>query len=631
MFPRDKIFGARGNGFQTRWVQGGYANPPYTKACLRKSFQWQMAHLELFPKDPSWTVFLNPIWDGSNSKPRWDYTNLFDDKNVHLIGTFPENTFEFEHWKNSMFASSRQAGTTKWPLGLYLVCDDATLESFDWFDWVAASRSFFESNPELPLIPEFPTRKSRSLQLPSYILDEVAKVDRVEYPKEAPTKRGGSLVSLLLYLLSQRFNIPIKDVAKFVDDALGDPIDSDVDNSDVIKNLLNFKQNTQNCVRTYLDKNGGAGIICCARRHWEHSRKAFWDDPHYERADQNKETLIENMKEQINSLPKNVKSWKKDADLPYSYILLKNKDLNKSRPIVSYMHHGAKPLLNATARALYFLLEQIPPSSHFNMSRTMDFKSKFMTIAKRWEKAGHNVHFRSGDVKNMYTELPHDEIMNAVDWLLSLTLPKGRFKTVSVMKRGRRGVRYGANNSPSTMHSLDSETIRRVVEFDLQNCLFSIGKINLRQVIGIPMGSPLSPVLAVLLCAFYESNFLQQLSREQRKSIAGFRYVDDVFLASKGDIQPLWEDLQLNCYHENLVLEETGASPQADFLECIIENTEKGISTRFRNKNEHAMESLGKQTFLNVQPWKSYIGKVTKRATVPLHLRVRISIQQRNY
>ena len=43
--------------------------------------------------------------------------------------------------------------------------------------------------------------------------------------------------------------------------------------------------------------------------------------------------------------------------IPYSYILVKAKDINRSRPIVSYFNHPLKKTFNYASRGLSFILK----------------------------------------------------------------------------------------------------------------------------------------------------------------------------------------------------------------------------------------------------------------------------------
>ena len=78
------------------------------------------------------------------------------------------------------------------------------------------------------------------------------------------------------------------------------------------------------------------------------------------------------------------------------------------------------------------------------------------------------------------------------------------------------------------MVSIRTRDIEKVVMFDLENCFIKLGDIVVRQREGVAMGSPLSPVLAVLICVKYEKEFMGGVDRERRVRIR--RYVDDVWM-----------------------------------------------------------------------------------------------------
>ena len=63
-----------------------------------------------------------------------------------------------------------------------------------------------------------------------------------------------------------------------------------------------------------------------------------------------------------------------ESPLPNAYIMIKNKDICKFRPIVSYFRHPWKRLLRAAGRALDLLLQKAPVA-HFNMPRVGQLRS----------------------------------------------------------------------------------------------------------------------------------------------------------------------------------------------------------------------------------------------------------------
>ena len=67
----------------------------------------------------------------------------------------------------------------------------------------------------------------------------------------------------------------------------------------------------------------------------------------------------------------------------------------------------------------------------------------------------------------------------------------------------------------------------RVLIFYFQNVFFTVGDRILQQRLGVPMGSPCSPALAIALCMHAEHLFLAPLDKSK---FLGFRYMDDLLL-----------------------------------------------------------------------------------------------------
>ena len=83
---------------------------------------------------------------------------------------------------------------------------------------------------------------------------------------------------------------------------------------------------------------------------------------------------------------------------------------------MSHAKHPAKQILNIAGRAFQWLLEQLHikgKMKSFALFKTQDFatqKSVDITHAKVF----------LGDVKNMYTNLPHKDLFETIDWAISL-------------------------------------------------------------------------------------------------------------------------------------------------------------------------------------------------------------------
>ena len=77
------------------------------------------------------------------------------------------------------------------------------------------------------------------------------------------------------------------------------------------------------------------------------------------------------------------------------------------------------------------------------------------------------------------------------------------------------------------------------------------------------MGSPLSPVLAMLICMYYESKYVKRYSDDRLQTTSSMRYIDDllgVFVHHKDlpldFVRQEWLTGLSHIYHRNMELEE---------------------------------------------------------------------------
>jgi hypothetical protein len=189
---------------------------------------------------------------------------------------------------------------------------------------------------------------------------------------------------------------------------------------------------------------------------------------------------------------------------------------------------------------------------------------------------------KSFDVKNMYTELPHDKIIEAVDWLLSeaCSTKYGRRRVVHCRRTGRNGVEFQTSGGYT---SITFAQLRAFVLFDLHNVFFTLGKTILHQIFGIPMGSPTSPALAIIVCARAEHIFMSSIL-DYRWFFAS-RYMDDIHLAmlrlaaDSAAAERVEDTLNkfLSLYPSSLTLEQT-SSGTVPFLETVVHYPSQPVS-----------------------------------------------------
>ena len=260
-----------------------------------------------------------------------------------------------------------------------------------------------------------------------------------------------------------------------------------------------------------------------------------------------------------------------------------------------------------------FILEACSHLNHFTLPTTQHFLPMFFdnlltTTAKTITNPDTLIEFmsQSFDVKNMYTELPHASIITAIEWLLreSQLTRFGRHKRVHLALSGRRNVAFQRNGG--FVHITYAQLITFVL-FDLANVYFTLGTTILRQHNGIPMGSPISPALAIIVCAHAEHLFKQTIS--DFPNFFAARYMDDLHatctftatdISGRRRAEEIFEKLR-TIYPAALTLELT-ATGSTDFLEtsisypslpCSLSSlsnpSSDSLSTRQLNKNKNCL------------------------------------------
>jgi hypothetical protein len=154
---------------------------------------------------------------------------------------------------------------------------------------------------------------------------------------------------------------------------------------------------------------------------------------------------------------------------------------------------------------------------------------------------------------------------------------------------------------------------------------------------GIAMGSPLSPALAILNCAYHEHLFHKFLESNHRAIAPDFfsvRYMDDLLSfvldfdrefkhadcdkhpdGSCTEIHTVFNDL-FHFYHKRLTMEIEPHTGTFKFLESMITVKDNVISSQFYLRNYNKEQNRVIKKFLNTQHWDSYNNTPIKRALV---------------
>ncbi len=332
-----------------------------------------------------------------------------------------------------------------------------------------------------------------------------------------------------------------------------------------------------------VDHNAKSSVLICPVRLHQAMSRMFIADPHYASAVELPDRVICRWRCAFRTHGwSKVAPWHQNpCSLPYVYLLPKQKDLDRWRPIMSYCHHPMRKVMNVAARALAFCLSRAPQCyRHFSLHRTMDVCREINRAYSALKTGDQTVVYAFvGDVKNMFTELPHDDIRAACEFFIDITSRETRRDRVAVKRSGTKGVHLGRSYSSATVAEISWNTLREIIDFDLNNVFFTVGTNVRQQLKGVPMGGFLSAVYATCICAFYEIKFCATLGATESSSLHGSRYMDDLMalIASspgaegKARAIALWERLK-SCYHEDMVVEDTATAANAFcYLEAEVE------------------------------------------------------------
>ncbi|KAJ8299058.1 hypothetical protein KUTeg_023118 [Tegillarca granosa] len=137
------------------------------------------------------------------------------------------------------------------------------------------------------------------------------------------------------------------------------------------------------------------------------------------------------------------------------------------------------------------------------------------------------------DISTLYTTIPHAKLKECLKQIIHFSLfyknGKPRYKYLVL----NRDSGYFVKHHTDCKQKYTEDTINKMLEFLIDNICVVFGNIIFQQTIGIPMGTNCAPLLADLFLYSYESEFLQNLVKSGKKTVAKsfnytYRYIDDV-------------------------------------------------------------------------------------------------------
>ena len=385
--------------------------------------------------------------------------------------------------------------------------------------------------------------------------------------------------------------------------------------------IQQIKSENNNRILAPLDKNTGALISFCPSNYLKATLKLFnWtnDNAYYELCELNEDQILKLWKKlfQQNKTASDLGNFNHNGRVPYAYAIPKDKDTKRFRPVVSYFKHPLKMIYNRAARALLFLLDYADIGNMLKKCDDLIEKISLFTFHNHYK-----LYLTTFDIKDMYTNLEHHLVIKNALWLLDFVNQKSRRKIICINKFGKKGVKWGRSFNPHKSTHIKFIDLINIIKLDIKNCYMKIGHFMLRQIIGIPMGSPLSAILAILCCCIAEYNW--QLSLRHSNIFARIfltRYVDDGLIIikqlinNKNERDKIVNDL-FTKYPDKLRLLIEQQGDKVHFLENCLQVKNSSISISHYNKNtEHLKSGFLKK--LNIIDYNTFAPFSQKIATV---------------
>lgn len=231
-----------------------------------------------------------------------------------------------------------------------------------------------------------------------------------------------------------------------------------------------------------------------------------------------------------------------------------------------------------------------------------------------------NLHYAksiySFDFKKLYTNLPHNKVIEKISDLINRCFQDKQVKFVNVDSR----FKASWSDKKKGKWSLTKEDIIDMFTFLINNIYVKFRGQIYRQVIGIPMGCDCAPKVADLFLYWYENNYIcRSVDEPELLSVIHIlkyssRYIDDLNVPNAND--KICDIICRDIYPSELTIECTNlVFNRSSFLDLDIFVTEGGFSTKLYDKRRdfpfHVVTFANlKSNIPNSQAYGTFVGEV---------------------
>ena len=257
---------------------------------------------------------------------------------------------------------------------------------------------------------------------------------------------------------------------------------------------------------------------------------------------------------------------------------------HKGRPIAPQTKHPMRRLFHITGRALSFITS-CTTKDEFTLHTSQQVPQFLQQTQSELGPLG-TLKMNVKDIEGCFVHMPKEAIQLGL-----------REKIQELKNQGLTGVIVPRKNSLRCSFStakkygykkIPFDILYEVMEFALHNTLVKDLHGNLlHQSLGIPMGDPHSPGMAIGACAWMEKLWMETLHEDTKKYFRAKRYMDDILIIRAtnqyfDDNRFLHDFQRSDCYWPPLKLED---GQDGIFLETEIQIQNNQIRHKLKNNN----------------------------------------------
>ena len=263
------------------------------------------------------------------------------------------------------------------------------------------------------------------------------------------------------------------------------------------------------------------------------------------------------------------------AQLPQLYWLPKmHKQPIGSRFIATSNSCTTKPLSKLLTTCLQLILQHykeykngIIRNTGANSFWIIDNSTQVLYMLNKLNNTTFATHFDSFDFSTLYTNIPHDLLLEC---LKSLVEEAYRVRGANYISIGYSKT-YWTDKTELGRTCISEHKFLDHIRFLIDNIYINVSNKVFKQSIGIPMGTDCAPLLANLFLFFYENKYIKNQLKLSQKVAVKFkhtlRYIDDLLTLNN----PHFEQEIPNIYPSQLVLKKTTeATDKLSYLDMYI-------------------------------------------------------------